>query len=792
MPPVPDTDRRRARSFADTSPAAPAAAVAIAGGLLAAYRPVAGAGLVAAGGLAAAGRPRDARGALWAALTLAIGLRVVAFATAEARDARTWAAMARDAESIRVRATVRVDEVRETRPGRWIARGLVIDGPRPHRGAAVRWTGGEGEAPRAGERWSVVARASPDPPRVPAGSRFPPPGLGPGARRGTLEDVRIVERREPRVPLIGSVGAHLRARIDARFDDPVRGLVAALLLGDRDRLDPATTDAFATSGALHLLAVSGLHVGFLAAIALLALEVAGVGRTARAAAVAAMLAGYAALVGGRPSVVRASVMAVLVLGARAGERRVSTWQVWGVAAVAILVWRPAELFGLGFALSFAAVAGLMAAAGPWTRWLEGDAAGRGGVGSGARRLLASGLAATTAASIGTLPVQAAAFGWIAPAGFLLNPVLVPLAGVGLPVAWIALAADAVGAGPVAGPLARAAAGCLALLLALVARGAALGVWVPGGLAWGVGGVAGLAIAAATVRRRPGRAVLAAACGAGLLLAARAPAPRALEVVWLDVGQGDAVVLHFPDGATWLVDAGPANPFWDAGRGVVLPYLRRAGVRSLAWLVTTHADLDHVGGATSVVGGIGVERWGSAGPVAESDAWLSLVAARGPAGVPRTHRLLAGERIRQGTATIDVVHPTPAWVPADRYGARVPENEGSVVLLVQTAGCRLLLTGDLGRPGEERLVEALGDSLRADLLHVGHHGSRHSTTKAFLDRVRPRDAVVSAGRRNRFGHPHPDALARLRDAGVVVHRTDRGGTIRARCDRGGWRVRSEGP
>jgi competence protein ComEC len=148
-------------------------------------------------------------------------------------------------------------------------------------------------------------------------------------------------------------------------------------------------------------------------------------------------------------------------------------------------------------------------------------------------------------------------------------------------------------------------------------------------------------------------------------------------------------------------------------------------------------------------------------------------------------------MRQGDATVDVLHPGRGWVVADPYAARLGPNEASVVLLVGRGACRVLLTGDIGIPAETELVAALGDSLRAELLHAGHHGSRHSSGAAFLARVRPRDVVVSAGRRNRHGHPHPDALARFAAHNARVWRTDRMGTVTARCGRGGWHLATTG-
>ncbi|HUP00351.1 MAG TPA: DNA internalization-related competence protein ComEC/Rec2 [Gemmatimonadota bacterium] len=786
------------------APAAFAAAVLIGTGLAAGcLRPLAGVAVLITGTAALwkSGRPR-----LWAAACLLAGVRLVMAVEGAEGDGRAWARIAAGGGEPAVRALVRLTAVRPLEGGRWSVRGQALECPRPCAGATLAWSWSGGPAPRVDERWRIRGRLAVEPLRVSPGSRFPPPGLAPPSRRARLLDARVETRRPPPAPILSTAERHLRERIEARFGSALAPLAIALLLGDRLALGPALVDAFTTTGTLHILSVSGLHVGFLAGLLAFALRLTGASPVRQAAAATALVAVYAALVGGRPPVVRSAIMAGVVFWSRAGERRVSVWQAWGSAAVAILAWRPLDLFDLGFLLSFGALAGLLAfseslgrllAGGPGQTLRAGPAAGAGtGPAERAGRLLAvlsGGLVATTAASAGTLPLQAAAFGWIAPAGFLVNPIAVPLAAAGLPLAWLALAADALGLELLAAPLSTAAATTLAALQATVAFAAERApVWVPGPAGWAAGTAALLVAGARLARRRPGAAFLAAGAALALLLAARPPDRPGWEVVWLDVGQGDAIVLHFPDGGTWLVDAGPADPFGDTGRRVVLPYLRRRAVRALEWLITTHPDLDHVGGAASVVQGIPVRRWGSGGAVAEVDAYLGLLAARGLRGPPRAVVLTAGRHLDQGGVRVDVLHPGPGWVEADPYAERRPANEASVVLLLSYGACRLLLTGDLGAPGETALVATLGDSLEATLLHMGHHGSNGSSTAAFLARVEPRDAIVSVGRRNLYGHPHPDALARLAAAGARVHRTDRLGTITARCRADGWHVRSAGP
>jgi competence protein ComEC len=708
----------------------------------------------------------------------------VASARGEAAD---WTGLASRGASIETTAGVTIEAARETRPGRWSLRGEISGCGRPCGGADVRfgWSGDPG--PVKGERWTLAVTLRPEPLRAPPGSRYPPAGLGPGARAGALEHVRVLTRGAPPSGPSAMVEAWIRGRLAARYGETLAPLAVALVLGDRRAIDPALTDAFALTGTLHLLAVSGLHVGFLAALLAAALSFGRISPAARAGWTTLALAGYTSLVGAAPSVVRASVMAGLALASRAGEREVSPWQWWGAAGCGMLAWRPTDAFDLGFALSFGSVGGLIALRAPLLSLLGAADRGR------ACRWLSAGVVATTASSAGTLVVQSAAFGWLSPVGFLVNPVAVPLCGVALPLVWVGLVLDAALPEPIARPVSAAAGAAMGALDLLVAWVSGItGAWVPGPVGWAAASVAVLGGAALLARRLPGAGVLVAAAGLALAIASRPPRAPVWEVTWLDVGQGDAIAIRFPDGATWLVDAGRAWEGGDAGRRTVVPWLRRQGVRSLEWFITTHPDLDHIGGAASVLGGIDVRRWGSGGPVGSSEAYLDLVAGGGSARVPRAEALRAGRRLDQGGVAVDVLHPSPEWVPSDPYASRIPPNEGSAVLLMSLGACRLLLTGDLGHPGETALVATLGDSLRADLLHAGHHGSRHSSSAEFLARVRPSMVIVSAGAGNLYGHPHPDALSRFERIGAAVHRTDRVGTITARCTAAGWRLLSAGP
>jgi competence protein ComEC len=243
---------------------------------------------------------------------------------------------------------------------------------------------------------------------------------------------------------------------------------------------------------------------------------------------------------------------------------------------------------------------------------------------------------------------------------------------------------------------------------------------------------------------------------------------------LDVGQGDAVAIRTPRGRWLLFDAGKGWRGGDDGRRVVVPYLRSRG-GEVAALVISHPHSDHMGGASTVVRALD--------PAAVYDgAYLG-----GSAMYRRSLEVIAEERVpwrrtHPGDSLVvdDVVvyflAPDSVWM-----SGITDANEASVVALVRFGAVRVLLTGDAEHGEEAWLVQHAGARLRADILKVGHHGSRTSSTPAFIDAVRPRLALVSVGTGNTYGHPHEETLRGIAASGATVLRTDREGTIVIRTD-----------
>jgi competence protein ComEC len=253
----------------------------------------------------------------------------------------------------------------------------------------------------------------------------------------------------------------------------------------------------------------------------------------------------------------------------------------------------------------------------------------------------------------------------------------------------------------------------------------------------------------------------------------------LALHFLDVGQGDAAVLRTPKGRWVVIDGGPAGERFDAGRRIVVPFLERHGAREVAAVVVSHAHLDHIGGIPAVLGRFRVGEVLEPGAPMADPLYTGFLTALDRRRIA-WHPVRRGEGFSLDGVRFRVLHPEPDW---SDWGQDV--NEDSVVLLVEYGGFQALFAGDAGFPAEAELRGRVGP---VDLLKVGHHGSRGSTGDEWLDSLRARVAVISVGR-NDYGHPAPEALARLEAHRVLVRRTDREGTIGVTTDGSRMRIRS---
>jgi len=544
-------------------------------------------------------------------------------------------------------------------------------------------------------------------------------------------------------------------------------LVDALMLGRRGGIDPDLQDRFAQSGLVHLLSISGFHVGLIGGWIFLLARLFGARRDPALIASAAVSSAYVAFIGWPAPATRAAALAVVLARCRVCQRHVRPDELLAATCLIVLLIDPWAVLDLGGWLSAAALWGGTR----FSRWTDAAL----GQGFGWRTLGSS-----VGATLATAPITAWALGTVAPIGIVLNFAAIPIAAVAVPGVLVSLLLE-----PIVPPLARPFAGGAGLLLHALELVAAAGAAVPGGhhlletgdatatLPWVLALAAGLWITQPhTTRREAGRRAGWTATAVLWLGLARAPLIGAtdgdgsLTLHFLDVGQGDAAAIRTPAGHWILVDAGPADGRADAGRRVVVPFLERQGARSLTLAVVSHAHADHLGGLPSVISRVRTALVLEPGADVADPRYTGFL-DRLPRDRVLWHPARAGEEFALDGVRFTVLHPTPGW---RHWGEDV--NEDSVVLLLEFGEFQAVFAGDAGFPAESAMA---GRLRRVDLLKVGHHGSRGSTGEAWLDALAPAVAVISLGR-NDYGHPAPATIERLRAHGVVVHRTDREGTI----------------
>jgi len=622
------------------------------------------------------------------------------------------------------------------------------------------------------------------------------------ARRGIMLSgaalaLDVTRRSRGLGALIDRVRAHARERISATFSPGVEGMARALVLGEND-LDPEDDAAFRKSGLSHMLAVSGTHLVFavaalVAALGQILVRFERVALAFEARRLACLFGiplalGYADFAGGSGSAWRAAWMLAFGFSARALGRAPDATRALAASVLIGAVWDPLVAVDISFLLSAAATVGLLGIGPGLSRPLERLPR--------VARFIGQSVAATISAMLPCAPLLALLAPELTMAGVLANVLAAPFGEtIALPLCLthVLLAPfPALERG-----VALVASGALSLVKQIARESAAatfLATPVPDPTPWHFAvltvGAAAL-LTQGRVEHEWGRTwsgalrklwrslCLAAMTAAVLVLEVGAKAAGAtrgvLRVTALDVGQGDANLVEFPDGAAWLIDAGGmvGNPI-DTGAAVVLPVLRQKRRTRLDVVVLTHPHPDHFGGLAAVLRGVEVgELWDSGQGEAEGAGpdYAALLALARRRGIP-VHRPaeLCGRVRRHGAASAELLAPCPGYVPG--RGA----NDNSLVLRVALGSRAALLTGDAETLEEKDLVERYGGALRADYLKTGHHGSRTSTSDALLDAVKPEWATMSCGVRNRFGHPHAPAVERLAAHEVRAVRLDRSGSF----------------
>lgn len=566
--------------------------------------------------------------------------------------------------------------------------------------------------------------------------------------------------------------ARLRAAsaIDRIFADDAP-MARALLIADQHRIPPEMRDRYASAGIIHMLSISGLHVAIIAGSVILLLQALRVSRVP-ASILAVLVTGiYVAIIGAQPPAVRSAVMLAGVAASKLTQRPTSPWAGLALGAFVPLV-TPRTVLDLGYQLSVVGIAGMIASGSLSRRLLRKRLEGwKLHVG---RELLTS-----VVATIITAPIIGWYFGRISIIAPLANLAAGPVVSVLQPLLFVTLLVAPLD--PVAWFLADASRPLLRAfdMIATVSAsipGSSLAV-VPSLATVVSGGIAVVALTVATASRYPARPVIVATgflCIALWAPALPAPYRGGVEMHVLDVGQGDAILVRTDRGKWIIFDSGRAWKTGDAGRSTIIPYVKSRGGQVRAFILS-HAHLDHVGGAVSVIRGLRPrEFWDSAFPQG-SAVYEQTLRAADAAGIEWT-RVQAGDVMAVDGVVVRFLAPDSLWTMS-----LSDPNEASTIALVEYGSARFLLTGDAEQAEEGWLLDHARADLAADVLKVAHHGSSTSSGDRFLEAVNPALAVISVGADNLYGHPSADVIAGLDRVGARIMRTDESGTIVVRTD-----------
>ncbi|MGG3915574.1 DNA internalization-related competence protein ComEC/Rec2 [Rossellomorea vietnamensis] len=551
-------------------------------------------------------------------------------------------------------------------------------------------------------------------------------------------------------------------RIEREFPSSTVGITQALLFGETGMIREDTMKAFRELGVVHLLAISGLHVGLLFAVLHYLLLRMGLTREAASWTGIMLLLCYIVLTGGSPSVVRASFMLIiLILGKK------TSWNIGVIDSLAtvfllIVLYEPFSVYNVGFQLSFAVSFSLVLSS---------------------RTILQSSssfkqmVTVTMVAQLSSIPFVIYHFYEFSLIGFLTNLLYVPLFSIIiLPMAILTyLFISVLSAGWAMIPYQILLEGIQALSSVVASLPFSTLVMGRPNVVLLVGYLILIYFAFVGMERRKYLSI-------GLLflffifhLLLNRYHPYG-EIVFIDVGQGDATLIDLPyNRGTYLIDAGGEMTFpkenwqekknrFSVGEDIVVPFLKSKGITSIDALILTHGDLDHIGGAEAVLNEMKVGE---------------ILISPGSGEKGEVDRILKMAQ-EKGISVKEVMYPD-SW-RGDRNGLHIVSpldeeyegNNDSIVLYGEIGSKKWLFTGDLEKEGERAFVTAF--DLPVDVLKIGHHGSNTSTSEAFLDETNPNVAVISAGETNRFGHPHPEVVERLKERGLTIYSTAVNGAI----------------
>lgn len=562
-------------------------------------------------------------------------------------------------------------------------------------------------------------------------------------------------------------------KIQDNLPKETAALSAALLFGHRELFNPETERSYQKIGVVHLLAISGLHVGLLAGMLYFICIRLGITKEKTELLMLILLPLYAVVTGLAPPVLRAVVMLMLFIGARRNQWQLSPLDAISIAFMLMVLNQPYLIYDIGFQLSFLVSFSLVISA---PKLLTGFTS-----------FLRQTVAASLISQIASLPIILYSFYEISIISVVANLLFVPLFSfILLPLLLVTFTAFTV-----FGTLPVFYVTLLENFIHLVNRISALLSEVPGSSV--IVGKPGTSILVfqmiviplffillekAISKRVKPKGLLYMLPLLPLLVQVIIPYINPYgKIIFIDVGQGDSILIRMPfNKGNYLIDTGGIMAFeqqgwqvrrevYDPGKNVVLPLLKSEGIDKLDKLILTHGDADHIGGAPALFDEILVKQLILPRETEMSGLEINIIKkAIGKGTVVYSGG--AGTSWKGGGGDFNILNPS---------GNTGDRNERSIVLLANIGGKKWLFTGDLGNEGEQSLLRNYRD-LKIDVLKIGHHGSKYSSSQEFIESLSPEYAVISVGTKNRYGHPGREVLERLNNNGIRLFRTDINGAV----------------
>lgn len=584
------------------------------------------------------------------------------------------------------------------------------------------------------------------------------------------------------------IRSFLEQRLETIFTSEISGLMKGMLLGEQREVSVQLEDVYRNTGIIHILAISGTHVMLVIGAIFAALNIMRVTRERIYEILFFFLPIYMIVTGFSPSVVRASLMGMLYVFAKRFFAIYSAWHAISIVFIGITLMYPRIIFAVGFQLSFIITLGLILFTTPLAKriqeqlpWMNGK--------------VASAIALTVIAQVFSFPILAVTFHQFPLVSIPVNLLLMPLYAVIIP--WGYFALFLASWWPTLGKaLAVPIDGTLSIIHSLLTKViqfpyfilsiSTIPIWW-----WGVYFFLALYLLYPYTSFLPSRRKLVITLSVIILSLpfAMKYIDQKVTITFIDVGQGDSILIQGPYQKTILIDGGGfgyrfeqdewqkrRDPF-EVGKNVVVPSLRGLGVNRIDWLVLTHGDSDHIGGLEAVVEQLSVKNVlvnGLAPTTSVEEELLALIRER---DIP-IYTSQIGTWVRWNKQI--------EWrvlAPDSNTLTYNGDNDNSIVLLLQAFGNNILFTGDVEAPAEQNLINNYKE-LDVDILKVAHHGSKTSSTEAFLSHTTPKFAIISVGGNNRYGHPHPDVLERLVQQQIKTLRTDELGAISITVKRDG--------